>query len=666
MRLNTRRSVALAALAAVTFVAAACSGDDDDNASSDSVAAGASVATTEAPATTTGSTAGTTATTTGSTEGTTGTTGDTTPTSGSTAGTGGTTDSGLPKASERELPPGEKHVEKDEGTPVKGGTLVYGIEADTANAWAPYKSSFATAGYILLASVSDPLFAATADGDIAGNLIDKWEPNADFTEWTLHVREGIKFQDGTPLDGAAVAFNINTCKYSALTGAAYTPLESVTGSGQTVTIKSAGGPWVAMPRAFTERQCAYMMSPKWLGTLPDITQRDPKSPVYDAALAATPADGDVAKPVGLGAFKFDSYTPGNGNSFKLSRNDDYWRGPKGITGEDLPYLDAVEGVVAVDIDGRSNALRSGQFDIIHTSNADSIKQFEEDDQFETIATALFGDTGYIMLNVAQGDTDPDGTNAKSPLLNVHCRKALAYATDVNRYIEEREAGLTLPATGPFGPGVLGYLKDSGYPTYDPDKANTEFDQCLKELGTQDIEFTYNTTNDPFNVESNTLIISMWNEVLGDRVKAKITPIEQGQYIGLALTGTFQAFGWRNHGGIDPDTQRYWWQSTSSAPIGKLALNFGRFKDADMDKTLDTLHTSSDPAVRKTAAEQVNKIFGEQVYNIWLDWALWGIIEQPYVNGLESNKLVDGGTGVGLAFSGRHQMNQIWCDNGKCE
>jgi peptide/nickel transport system substrate-binding protein len=658
VRLNNRRSVALAALTIASLVAAACGGDDDDSSGSGTVAEGS--ATTEAPATTTAASDDTTASTTGSSEAAT-----TTPGTGSAAGGGGA-DSGLPKASERELPPGERHVEDDEGTPVRGGTLVYGIEADTANPWAPYKSSIATAGYVLLASVSDPLFGATEDGEIAGMLIDKWEPNADATEWKLHVREGIKFQDGTPLDGEAVAFNINTCKYSPLTGAAYTPLESVTGSGQEVTITSAGGPWVALPRAFTERQCGYMMSPTWLKTLPDITQRDPKSPVYDAALAATPADGDVTKPVGLGAFKFDSYTPGNGNSFKLSRNEDYWRGPNGITGEDLPYLDAIEGVVAVDIDSRSNSLRSGQFDVIHTSNGDSIKQFEEDDSVETIATSLFGDTGYIMLNVAEGDTDPDGTNAASPMLNVHCRRALAYATDVSRLIEERDAGLTLPATGPFGPGMLGYLEDSGYPSYDPDKANEEFDQCLADLGTQEIEFTYNTTNDPFNVETNTLIVSMWNEVLGGRVKAKITPIEQGQYIGLALTGTFNAFAWRNHGGIDPDTQRYWWQSTSSAPVGSLALNFGRFKDPDMDAALDTLHTSADPAVRKEAAEQVNKIFGEQVYNIWTSWALWGVIEQPYVNGLESNALPDGATGVGLAFSGRHQMNQIWCDGGTCE
>ena len=640
MHLRRRRSVALAAVSIFALLAAAC-GDDDDSSSAGTEA----VSGTEAPA-------GTEAPT-----GSTGTTG--------TTGTTGESDSGAPNVKDRELPPGERHVEEDEGTPVRGGDLVYGIEADSANPWAPYRVSCATACYVMITSVSDALFTATDEGEVAPMLVESYEANDDSTQWTLKIRDGIKFHDGSPLDGAAVEFNIESCQYSPLTGAALLWIKDVTSSGQTVTI-TTNEPYVAMPRAFTERQCAYMFSPTWLKTLADVPQRKEQAPVYDAAMAAIPADGDPARPVGLGAFKFESYTPGNGNSFKLVRNDEYWRGPNGVTGEQLPYLDSIEGVVSVDIGGRSNGLRGGQFDVIHTSNGDWIKQFAEDDGFETIATSLYGDTGYIMLNVAEGDTDPDGTNATSPLLNVHCRRALAFSIDTDRYIRLRDAELTLRADGPFGPGMLGYLKDSGYPTYDPDQAKTEFDQCLSELGTDHIEFTYNTTNDPFNVESNTLIISMWQEVLGNAVQARISPIEQGQYIGLALNGTFNAFGWRNHGGIDPATQAYWWQSTSSAPIGNLALNFGRFKDADIDAALGTVKTKSDPAIRQAAAEDVNKIFGEQVYNLWLSWALWGVIENPYVNGLESNALPGGGDGIGLAFSGRHQMNQIWCDDGKCE
>lgn len=553
----------------------------------------------------------------------------------------------------------------DEGEPEQGGDLVYGIEADTANLFAPYATSYATAGYVLLTSLSDPLFTVNDEGELLPVLVESYEANEDFTEWTFNIREGISFHDGTPLDGAAVEFNIETCQYSPLTGSALTTISDVSSEGQTVTI-ATNGPQVAIPYGFVERQCSYMMSPEWLGSLADVPQRVEGSPIFDADLAATPAEGNPQEPVGLGAFTFDSYTPGNGNSFIAVRNEDYWRGPNGITGENLPYLDSIEAVVAVDGDSRANALRSGQFDVIHTSNTDLIAQFIGDDSLETITSSTFGDTNYIMLNVAEGEDDPEGVNADSPLLNVHCRRALAFATDTERLAEERGAGLVEPANGPFGPAQLGYLEDSGYPTYNPDEANAELDQCLSDLGTDSIEFSFNTTNDPFNVETNTLVISIWQEVFGDRVNATIEPIEQGQYIGLALTGTFNAFAWRNHGGVDPATQAYWWQSSSSGPIGGLALNFGRVRDENIDAALQTIQTEPDPATRQEAAEELNRIFGEQVYNLWTSWTVWGVLEQPYVNGLETNITPEGDEGVGLAFSGRHQMNQIWCDGGSCD
>jgi peptide/nickel transport system substrate-binding protein len=214
------------------------------------------------------------------------------------------------------------------------------------------------------------------------------------------------------------------------------------------------------------------------------------------------------------------------------------------------------------------------------------------------------------------------------------------------------------ANGPFPPGSMGYLEDTGYPDYDPDQAQAEMDKCLSALGTDHIEFNYNTTNDPFNVESNTLVVSMWPEAFGDKVRAKITPIEQGQYIGLALVGSFNAVGWRSHSGIDPDQQRLWWQSVSAAPLGQLALNFGRFQDPDMDAQLDIMKSNPDPAARKAAAQEVNRIFGAKVYNWWFAWALWGIISQPCVDGVQRHTLPDGSKGIarlGWAAPGQRDL-----------
>src|SRR5688572_20921450 len=69
------------------------------------------------------------------------------------------------------------------GDPVPGGTLVYGLEADTANGWAPYRASYATAGYVVLSSISDSLFAVNDDGEIVPLLAESVEHSEDYTQW---------------------------------------------------------------------------------------------------------------------------------------------------------------------------------------------------------------------------------------------------------------------------------------------------------------------------------------------------------------------------------------------------------------------------------------------------------------------------------------------------
>ena len=74
---------------------------------------------------------------------------------------GSTTPSG---GSEAPANPNERRPE-DPPNPVKGGTLVYGLEADTANPWAPFNCSCATSGRDVLKMVSDALFTMTKDGE---------------------------------------------------------------------------------------------------------------------------------------------------------------------------------------------------------------------------------------------------------------------------------------------------------------------------------------------------------------------------------------------------------------------------------------------------------------------------------------------------------------------
>jgi peptide/nickel transport system substrate-binding protein len=529
---------------------------------------------------------------------------------------------------------------------------------------------------MIFRAISDPLFITGPEGEIQPYLVENVQPSEDLMTWTFDVKEGITFHDGTPLDGQAVADNIMACKLSPLTGPAFTFVESATAEGQTVTV-AYSQPDAVGPQLLRDEVCGYMFSPTWMKTLPNY-------PLLTEEERAA-ATGDPAAPVGLGPFQFESYTPGNGNSFVATRFEDYWRGdgPNSVTGEGLPYLDEVEFVVAVDIQGRSNGIQSGQFDIIHTANADEINKFIGNEDFTLIQANDFGETSYVLLNVGAGENptlaairgvaslpmDPGSLNASSPLLVESCRRALAHAIDLERWSQERNAGLTTPANGPFPPGSPGYLEDSGYPAFDLAAADAEMETCLGETGTDSIEFSFNTTNDPYNVESNTLTAAMWNEAFGDRVNVTIQPIEQGQYIGLALAGTFQAQGWRNHGGVDPTEQWFWWSSATASPIdpeaGELALNFGRFQDPEIDAALGTILTNPDPAARQAAAEEVNRQFGQHVYNFWYYWTLWGVIANTNVQNITDLELPTGGTSFPI-IAGKHHMAQIWCTDGNCQ
>ena len=568
--------------------------------------------------------------------------------------------------------------ESDADGPVYGGKLVYGVEADSANPWVHYATSCAISCRMIFRAITDSLFLADSDGDLVGYLVDPDSITAsdDAKVWSFAVREGISFHDGTPLDGAAAAYNIDVCRASPVRGAQFAEVADVTSEGQTVTMTYRNSAAIGPRDLLRAETCGYMFSPTWIKTLasnPLLTEEE---------VAA--ADGDPSEPVGLGAFMYESYTPGNGNSFVAVRNPDYWRGANGITGENLPYLDEIEFVVAVDIQARSNGLKSGEFDIIHTANADEIAKYQDgDDDFTVIAADENGQTGYILLNVAQGDNprlaadrgldelpmDPNGLNVDNPLIHLTCRRALAHAIDQDRYAIERGAGIVQAANGPFAPGSIGFLDETGYPQYDLDAARANFENCKADSGQNPVTFTFNTTNDAFNVESNELIAAMWREAFGDEISASISPIEQGQYIGIAFVGAYQAQGWRNHGGIDPAGQSQWWHSLSSEPMDPAnqlrARNFGRFVDPEIDAALDIINTNQNQAARVEAAEEISRLFGENVWNLWLTWTVWGIIANPRVQDITVTTIPGNPELASPVITGKHGLADVWCLDGEC-
>jgi peptide/nickel transport system substrate-binding protein len=512
----------------------------------------------------------------------------------------------------------------EEGEPQPGGTLVYGLEADTTTPWTPAKSVCAISCHMVMRSVYDPLTLYGEGGEVQPNLLESFEANEDNTEWTLTPKQGITFHDGTPFDAAAIVANLEAHRASFLTGKALLNVASTAvspdGASAIVTMNE---PWARFP-VFLAGQIGYMASPTWL--------------------AATVEDSTLeARPVGTGPFVFESYEAGG--SFVATKNAEYWRADEG-----LPYLDQIEFRVLADGQARKSALVNGDIDMMHTANGELIQELRDDDSVELTESSSYGETDYTLLNV----DDPE-----SHLNDVRIRRALAMAVDRQVYVDRRNAGVGEVANGPFSPDQAGYLEDSGFPEYDPEGARELVEEYKAEKGIDTVEIPYTTTNDTLNLQTGELLKQFWEQV---GFSIPLAQIEQGQFIVTALTGDFEMFGWRNHGGVDPDAQRIWWHSETADPPGALALNFGRIKDDVIDESLDTLRASTDEAEVQEAAETINRQFGEQVYNLWGRWTVWGIAKQPRVNGLDSFTLPSGepvifGNGIG----GSHQIAQLWVE-----
>jgi peptide/nickel transport system substrate-binding protein len=523
--------------------------------------------------------------------------------------------------------------DEDAGEPQRGGTIVYGIEADTNTPWTPASSLCAISCHQVFKSVYDSLTIPDEEGVPQPNLLERFESNEDFTEWRLYPRSGITFHDEAPFDAEAIRVNLQDHLDSSLTAVALKNMEAVSVAPDgSHTIVTMNAPWRGFPYALTG-QLGAMASPVWLQGV----RAETRAPT---------------EPVGTGPFVFEEYVVGD--RFRATRNENYWK--QGPDGEELPYADAIEYRVLEEGEARINALESGQVNIAHTASGSliaRIRELAESGDLATLETDAFGETGYLLLNHDQGPN----SQANPAIQDVTVRRALAMAVNWEQLRDTLSSGVPELANGPFPPGTIGYLEDTGYPTYNPEEARRLIEEYERE--NEPVRISFSTTTDPELLEGNQVIQGFWREA---GVEANLNQVEQGSFIAEAAFGNFEVFTWRNHGGFDPDMQHVWWHSDSSAPQGQIAVNFGRFKDEEIDEALETIRSSGDENEIREAAEAINRRFGEQVYNMWSTWTVWAFGHAPELHGIADATLPDG-TAAAFPLTDKiaHEVAQIWIE-----
>jgi peptide/nickel transport system substrate-binding protein len=511
----------------------------------------------------------------------------------------------------------------------RGGTLTYLLEAES-DTWDIPGANCAVSCITVMNAVADTMTIVNEDGGIEPFLLQEFTANDDFTEFTLVMRDGVTFHDGTPADGAAVYRNMIEMASGTLQGQVFfdllngTPLNANNPGAieDSIVLNDDGSVTVSFNKPFATFGNNLAGRTGWL-LAPSF---------WDSETRA----GDLA--VGTGPFIMEEQV--RGEVTRLVANPNYWR--MGADGEPLPYLDGVDFRPNPDVSTRRATMQSGDADVNHDSFGENREFWEGewlDDGNGLVETDPAREVGYLMFN-----------NSIPPFDNPDVRRALTLCTDRNEYLTFRAPGNAL-ANGPFAEGAAGYIEDPGFPQFDPEAGNALFD----EIGRPDV-INYGTTDAPANLLTAELFADMWNRNCG--LNVAIDQFAQSELITRAITGQFEVFAWRNHGQGHPGLELVWWHSRHAEG---LALNFGRIVDPAMDELLFESWTTVDRAELDEIAKEMNQLFADQVYNMWLDTTQWSIPYRDGVHGLQHITLESGNRNQ-QAVAGRVEVDEAWIES----
>jgi peptide/nickel transport system substrate-binding protein len=510
-------------------------------------------------------------------------------------------------------------------TPVPGGTLRYGLEADV-NGINPTASSLSSPGLMMGNAVFDTLAAITPEGDTVPYLAESFTPNDDFTSWTVKIRPDILFHDGTPLNADAVIANFEAQRAHPLVGLAVKPFFPETGATEKIddmTVQFNLLDANAYFPATVSGQLGMVASPTWL-----------------TAAAADPTLNQA--PVGTGPFKFDSRSQDSVTRFV--RNDAWWGGEV--------YLDAVEFYPVPDGASRVDLFFGNELDALQTTDQASILDLDTDGVQNVLDDS--GEESFAMMN-----------SSAPPFDDIRAREALAQATPIQKYLDLIGLGVNRPANGPFIPESPWYNPDVVQVGDNPDRAVELATEYCNERGTEDnpVLAQPTCTDGKINIELQwsgpsvvqTRIADLLDEAWSVAFNVTFDELLQDEHISQTAFGQYNVNTWRQFGADDPSTDNVWLLCRT---IGGISLNWPRFCDPERDQILLDAQATTDQATRVGLYQQLQQKLADDYLYVFFYHTMWDNAFADNVHGVCDRKAPDG-TLLKCASNGRTWFSSVW-------
>jgi peptide/nickel transport system substrate-binding protein len=444
---------------------------------------------------------------------------------------------------------------------------------------------------------------------------------------TFTIRQGVKWNNGTPMTPADVAYTFNLLKSNTAINLDGLTMSSVSTSGNTVTL------------TFPTAQYTNLQSIAGTAIVPEAIW----------SKAGNPATFTDASPVGTGPYMLSSFTP---QGFTLKKNPYYWQASK-------VHVPSVYFPVYTSNTGALNALFSGQIDWTGNYIPGLQKNFVDTNPSEHGYWEAAGGTNSLMPNLN-----------KWPTNQLAVRQAISAAINRSAIASDGEAGLESPvlnATGLTLPTFSAWSAPVASMTVSATGSAAAAEQILTKAG-----YTKGS-NGFFAKNGQTVSLTIIDPAAYTDYAADDALVAQelraagidATFDGIATTtwnadvadGDFQLTSHWSNGGLTPYNMYDGWLDSSLAKGSAATGDFERLNDPTLDADLATLAGASTTAEQTTALVPLEQYVAANLPIIptttaadWFEYNSqnytgWPTQSNPYESGQPSGQNNGGSTGT---------------------
>jgi peptide/nickel transport system substrate-binding protein len=475
-----------------------------------------------------------------------------------------------------------------------GGTLTELIDYGVTD-FDPAAGGGTGASQNMLYAVYGQLLDLNSSGQLVPDLALS-VTSTDGVHWTIDLRPGVTFSDGTPFNAQAVMYNFTRDANPTIGTGTPSPgplakqITSMTVVNATTLQVTLDAPDASFPD--------WLQGPLGMIASPTAIQKE--------------GAGFATQPVGAGPFLLTSTTPTQDN---LTRNPNYWDKPK-------PYLDSLVFKIVSDSQQQYNGFTTGSADALQYTTGNSELKELESAGYPNASGAYFGGNA-ILFNTRL-----------APFNDQSVRQAFGFATNLEAANQAAADGSAVTVTNLFLTDSPYYEPNQTQPTDDPTKAQQLISAYVSSHGPIKATLTCPT------------VVSTWCEAVQQQwntlkdVNISLNLTTSNATVADYATHNFQLIlGGIEGATVDPNIYNYLY-STSAA-------NFTGLDDPALDAAETQARDSLTVAGRKAAYNTIQTILWQQMPAVFL-------YRVPYTTVVQNNV-----KGLSVDTSGYAAFQNIW-------